>query len=315
MKESKKGFAIALAWPEMYCKQTAAWYDEFTHVLGISKYRYYKVGHAAVTLVDPEGNCHYYDFGRYHAPYSQGRVRAALSDHDLTIRTKAVFSEDGKQILNFKEILEELQRNPACHGEGRLHASYSLIDYAAAHKKVSEMHARHIYPYGPFVWNGTNCARFVNTIIRAGKPKWNKWFYLQFLKPITSTTLTNVHALNKKLVIPYMLEREIFVPTALPEKARLYGILPVPPIPDNLKDKNIHWLSGEGAGSWFLAEFKEKTVFLQRFTANGELEGEAELSLVSAKMPREIDKFKLTYPSALHRLSIEIDGEIFEFHI
>jgi hypothetical protein len=45
------------------------------------------------------------------------------------------------------------------------------------------------------------------------------------------------------------------------------------------------------------------------------LEGEAELNLVSAKMPSETAKFKLTYPSALHRLSIEIDGEIFEFHV
>jgi hypothetical protein len=112
-----------------------------------------------------------------------------------------------------------------------------------------------------------------------------------------------------------MLDKDMFVPTAVPEKSRLYGILPVPPIPDNLKDKNIHWLSGEGAGSWFLPEFKEKTVFLQRFTADGALEGTAELNLVSAKMPIEIDKIKLTYPSALHRLSIEIDGEIFEFHI
>ena len=112
-----------------------------------------------------------------------------------------------------------------------------------------------------------------------------------------------------------MQQKAIFVPTALPEKARLYGILPAPPIPDSLKDKNIHWLSGEGAGSWFLPEFKEKTVFLQRFTADGVLEGAAELRFLGAKMPSETAKFKLTYPSALHRLSIEIDGEIFEFHV
>lgn len=315
MKEKIKGFVIALAWPQMYCKQTAAWYDEITHLLGISKYRFYKAGHAAVTLIDPDGNCFYYDFGRYHAPYSFGRVRGALSDHDLTIHTKAIFTEDGNKISNFREILEELQKNPACHGEGKLHASYSKIDYSAAYTKATEMHTRHIYPYGPFIWNGTNCARFVNTIARAGKPTFRKWFYLRFLKPITSTTLTNVHGLNKKLVLPHMQQKAIFVPMALPEKARLYGILPAPPIPDSLKDKNIHWLSGEGAGSWFQPEFREKTVFLQRFTAEGKLEGLAELGLLSGRMPREFDNFKLTYPSALHRLSIEIDGEIIEFHI
>lgn len=107
-----------------------------------------------------------------------------------------------------------------------------------------------------------------------------------------------------------MQEKAIFVPTALPEKARLYGILPAPPIPENLKDKNIHWLSGEGAGSWFLPEFRERTVFLQRFTADGALEGAAELNLVSAKMPSETAKIKLTYPSALHVLSIDNEGEI-----
>jgi len=313
--QNRKGFAIALAWPEMYCKQTAAWYDEITHLLGISRYRFYKVGHAALTLVDPDGNCHYYDFGRYHAPYSYGRVRGALSDHDLIIRTKAIFSENGNEILNFKEILEELQRNPACHGEGKLHASYAKIDYSAANKKVTEMHSRHIYPYGPFIWNGTNCARFVNTIARAGKPTFRKWFHLRFLKPITSTTLTNVHALNKKLVLPHMHESLPFVPTALPDKSRLYGILPVPSIPENLKDKNIHWLSGEGAGSWFLPEFRENSVFLQRFTADGKLEGAAELGIIRGKMPDSIENFKLIYPSALHRLCIEVEGEICEFRI
>jgi hypothetical protein len=136
---------------------------------------------------------------------------------------------------------------------------------------------------------------------------------MRFLKPITSTTLTNVNALNKKLVIPHMLDREIFVPKALPEKARLYGILPVPPIPDNLKDENIHWLSGEGAGSWFLPEFKEKTVFLQRFTATGELEGEAELSHITGALISENEPYKVVYPSALHKLSLEQNGEIIVF--
>ncbi len=105
MKE--KGFAIALAWPEMYCKQTGAWYDDLSYWLGISKNRFYKVGHAAVVLVDPSGKCHYYDFGRYHAPYGYGRVRSAEADHDLRVNTLAQISKCSKKILNFNDLSDK----------------------------------------------------------------------------------------------------------------------------------------------------------------------------------------------------------------
>ena len=309
MKNNEKGFAIALAWPEMYCKQTAAWYDSLTHLLGISKNHYYKVGHAALVLVDSKGNCHYFDFGRYHAPYQWGRVRSAEADHDLIIKTKAVFSDDGTQILNFREILEELQNNPACHGEGKLHASFCSIDYSAAAAKAREMHERHIWPYGPFIWNGTNCSRFVNTVIRAGKPDLKKWLYLRFLKPITPTTLNNVHALNKKEVLPHMLAKAPFYPAQKPPRERLYGIIPMPEKPAHLQDSILLWLSGEGAGSWFQPEFKENTVLLKRFTATGELEGETELKLLEGEMPKSDQEIKITYPSALHLLNLEVNGK------
>ncbi len=45
------GFAIALAWPQTYCKQPGAWYDPITLLLGINKNNYYKVGHAALVLI------------------------------------------------------------------------------------------------------------------------------------------------------------------------------------------------------------------------------------------------------------------------
>ena len=48
------GFAIALAWPETLCKQAGAWYDYLLYYAGINRKGYYKVGHAAVVLVDDE---------------------------------------------------------------------------------------------------------------------------------------------------------------------------------------------------------------------------------------------------------------------
>ena len=121
------GFAIAIAWPETYCKQPGYWYDRFTNLLGFSDNHYYKVGHAALVLINSETKkCHYFDFGRYITPFQHGRVRSEITEHGLKVNTLAQISKDGQRIENFNEILRELQLNHECHGEGALHASYSF---------------------------------------------------------------------------------------------------------------------------------------------------------------------------------------------
>lgn len=71
------GFAIAIAWPETFCKQAGSWYDPLFALIGISHNHYYRVGHAAVVLVNGyNGSLYYYDFGRYHSPLGHGRVRS-----------------------------------------------------------------------------------------------------------------------------------------------------------------------------------------------------------------------------------------------
>jgi len=81
-----KDIAIILAWPETICKQTNAWYDGLMNKLKISKNGYYKVGHAAIVLVNSKkGEAHYFDFGRYHSPKGQGRVRDISTDYDLWV--------------------------------------------------------------------------------------------------------------------------------------------------------------------------------------------------------------------------------------
>ena len=129
-KSQYSGFAIALAWPDKYCKRAGSWYDLVTDIIGISKNHHYKVGHAALLLVNKkDGKCHYFDFGRYHAPYKHGRVRNAVTDNGLNVRTEAKISHDGCMIENFKEIITELQYNSECHGEGKIFASYCMIDF------------------------------------------------------------------------------------------------------------------------------------------------------------------------------------------
>ncbi len=189
------GIAIALAWPETLCKQAGSWYDTPLKWLGINKNYYYKVGHAAVVLIESEtGDCHYFDFGRYHSPFQQGRVRSSSSDHDLEIKSKGVIVNNC--LTNFKEILLEVSNNESCHGNGHLHASYCFINFNSAYIKAIEMQKQSPIRYGPFLPMGTNCSRFVNTVILSGKPNIINRLLLVSPKTLSPTPISNVKALQ-----------------------------------------------------------------------------------------------------------------------
>lgn len=231
------GFSIAIAWPETYCKQSGAWYDGFINRLGISKHHYYKVGHAALVLVDDiSGRCHYFDFGRYHTPFQHGRVRSELTDDGLKMKVRAKISDDKKHILNFEEILTELQNNSECHGEGAIHASYGRVNFEKALAKAEEMQQQSPIKYGPFRYGGSNCSRFVNSVIRSGKPDMKALFKLNFMVPLTPTPMNNVNSFNHRTVLPKMLPFAGFQPKPVVNKSVLKGTLPEP--------KRPHWLPG-----------------------------------------------------------------------
>ncbi|WP_459469876.1 hypothetical protein [Aquirufa beregesia] len=189
------GFAISLAWPETLCKKTGAWYDYLMHILGISKNNYYRVGHAAVILIhEKNGDCHYFDFGRYHAPNGHGRVRNKGTDFDLEIPIRAKI-EDGT-IRNLREIFQYVEKNKSCHGTGNLIGSYCPIDFKKAYIKAISMQQKGAIEYGPFIWNGTNCSRFVRTVILFGKPSFRFWYRLFIPLTFTPTPAWNVVALK-----------------------------------------------------------------------------------------------------------------------
>lgn len=196
----KTGIAIALAWPETLCKQPGSWYDKPLLLLGINKNHYYKVGHAAVVLVSyADNSCHYFDFGRYHAPFQHGRVRSAVTDHDLRIFTKANIS-NGK-LLNFTDILFELFQNESCHGNGSLHASYCEVNFENSMNTANKLQAMSPIRYGPFLPKGTNCSRFVNSVILSGKPKLVHRILLFSPKTLSPTPMSNVSSLNHYQII------------------------------------------------------------------------------------------------------------------
>lgn len=165
-----QGFAIILSWPETKCRKAGGWYDGLMEILSISKNGYYKVGHSAVVLVNPNsGTCKYFDFGRYISPNGYGRVRDSESDQELIIGTKLKINSSGKP-NNLEDLLLEIASNPGCHGEGKLNYALKKVNYDKALNYAKSIQQKGYLKYGPFVVRGTNCARFVRNTIAAGLP-------------------------------------------------------------------------------------------------------------------------------------------------
>jgi hypothetical protein len=199
--DSNTGFVVALAWPDARIKQSGAWYDDILGLMGFRPGYMYKVGHAAAVLVKPvNGECFYYDFGRYHTPFGYARVRCAETDHELAIKTRARFSEDGKTILNFREILEEINANKAFNGLGVLYGAWARADFEKARKEAVALQNKSLLSYGPFIWFGSNCSRFVHRVIRRALPfPFRLWY--SFTIPLTPTTMTNVVRLGDPVAV------------------------------------------------------------------------------------------------------------------
>lgn len=188
------GYAISIAWPETKCKQTGAWYDLPMKWIGFNRSGYYKVGHAAIILVDMnKSKCHYFDFGRYHSPAGMGRIRSSKTDHELFIFTKPIF-DSKNHLLNIAEILLEISKNKSSHGTGKLIASISKINFPDAHHHVMTMINKTFIPYGPFVHKGTNCSRFVNSVLLNGKVSFIRKSLLYFPIMLTPTPMWNIRA-------------------------------------------------------------------------------------------------------------------------
>lgn len=161
----QNSLAIALAWPDTFCKQTGAWYDQPAKLFGISKNHYYKVGHSAMVLIEPQNKkCLYFDFGRYHAPFGHGRVRDEFTDHELKISTKADLT-DNLSLKNYQEIIDEIQNNKACHGDGQLYAGVIEINFKKACQAAKSYQKQGVIEYGPFDIKGSNCSRFVRSVL------------------------------------------------------------------------------------------------------------------------------------------------------
>jgi len=304
------GFAIALAWPQTWCKRPNAWYDSLMLKLGISVNHYYRAGHAALVLVEKSsGDCHYFDFGRYHSPFGYGRARSATTDHDLEVPIKASISEDAKSLINLVEILKFLHQNQACHGNGDLFGSYTEVDFQKAHSKALQMQNESPIAYGPFQYKGSNCSRFVQSVILAGRPALPQALRMKYSVPTTPTPMSNVNALPHKTRISNPQPWSIFYPARRPEKWELAGTLPPFRLNGNIPE-NAKWLSGEGAGSWFHIEKRDDANFLvSRYSPEGAVECNSVFINTSGYDFDPLLPFEVGYMSHCAQVTIVQEGQ------
>ena len=145
--------------------------------------------------------CKYFDFGRYHTPLGNGRVRSVTTDFDLGIKTKAVFVNG--ELLNLTSILNELQKNQSTNGTGAIHASLIRIDVSKTEAYINRLQEEDWIPYGPFVSTGTNCSRFVCDALLKGNPKVLNKLALLFPATLTPTPMWNLMATFNPIVKHY----------------------------------------------------------------------------------------------------------------
>jgi hypothetical protein len=303
-RKGPKDLAIVLAWPQTWCKQPGSWYDNFMEYFGVSKGHYYEVGHAAVVLIEGKtGRCHYFDFGRYHAPYQFGRVRGELTDPELEIRQPVKFDKKG-EIANLQYILEELSKREACHGQGKLFASVCQINFRKAYQKALEMQESSPLPYGPFAIKGSNCSRFVNEVVKAGQPGIGIYLKLNFPKSFTPTPLGNVKSAGKVITVG----KDDF--QSPPKCNLLHQVLEAPQryaaIPSSAK-----WLAGEGAGSWYDIKPVGSFFHCRRFDEKGRIEFSSVFEIEGNGFIDFQYDYVFGYPSHFQKITLIQKNKIF----
>ncbi len=313
IRKKYTGIAIALAWPQTWCKRPGAWYDNLMLLLGFSKNHYYKAGHAALVLIEKSnGQCHYFDFGRYHSPFGCGRARSAITDTELKMDIKATLSKDGKSLKNLSSILEYLHQKKACHGNGDLYGSYSEIDFQKAYSKALALQEQSPIAYGPFLYGGSNCSRFVQSVLMAGNPPAINRFRLRFLVPLTPTPLSNVYAFTGAVRISAAQTWPFFYPVRKLSQNELKTTKPAPVRVVSIPE-TAQWLSGEGAGSWFyLEKATGNCIRVVRYDEEGVMECDA-IFKVSDNQQFDIETgYKITYNSDCLIVTIHQNGLVIQ---
>lgn len=293
----KNSFIIPLAWPDSLVNSSYKSMDPIWKMVRISKHSYYKVGHAAMLLINGDtGEVQYFDFGRYIAPDGYGRIRGVETDPELKFGVKALC--EGNQILNFNEILHYVDNNKHTHGEGALYAGiYPGVNFEEVLRIIHQMQSKTLHRYGPFVINGTNCSRFVaQTIAKIVDAKDRyRFLYPWYLTPsplgniyncpskemyVVKDSRVSIIKVDKPAIRFNILREKVFFTKndILLDNVDLENRTKFNPKsrPLNISSK-AQWLGGTGAGAWHEVLMEtEIGLIIKRVQSNGFVDFESE---------------------------------------
>ena len=259
------GFIVILAFPDTIVRvANGEFSSKIWPLLGVGGKNTVRAGHAALLLVSKKTNqIQYFDFGRYITSDTFGRVRSAETDYELDFPFEA--KHYGNSILNVKEILLWLEKHPEkTHGDGRMIATVnSEIDFEMAINYIHKLQNQIEVPYGAFIKNGSNCARFVADTLIASTS--NKAVQKQLNKTyrITPSPITNVlRGKSDKTEVFEVFQQKINVYTntciakehwecffkKISQEINDVGTIKPSEI---VISETAQWLGGIGSGAWF----------------------------------------------------------------
>ena len=314
---------IVLAYPEEIVRTTPSFYSDLLPYIGMGIPGRIRAGHACMVLVkEGSDTFEYYDFGRYITPENYSRARSASTDPETTIDIKARW--DGKHLTNLPELLQWLYDHPEkTRGVGDLYASMSeKVNYERVKEYVQIMQSKGIMKYGPFVEEGSNCARFVTDAMYHGilDKKLHRKVRNQYL--LTPSGLGNVGAANSDshhFVVSEdslyrsdknldQLQRSIIFDfgEGYGEYTTQGGLTP----PKNITPrKGWQWLAGIGSGAWFsIKATANKHIYaISHINAKGLCEYN---TFYESPIALDLSKnFEITYPSNFKHVSLAIEGK------
>lgn len=317
----KTGVIVNISWPDTKVRSTSAWYDYITTWMGYCVDGFYKVGHAALLLIDYRtGDVKYFDFGRYHTPEDYGRVRDSETDPEMKMEIKAIIGDKGK-VENIADILLELDKNKSSHGDGKLVASINEnIDFDRAITTAKMVRDNGATPYGPFQFFGTNCSRFVATVYKAGVCTFWRRFkinlsYLYFHTP--TSNIISTHVYNNVYVVDngqWANEEDMW--------KVFHNTLSVPRVKSDTtsKDKehksipdNAFCLKGRGGNTYYTLEKTNKShlFHVKRYSEYGDLEIDANYQIKTIGFDFK-KPFQFTYISNGISIRLKQGNQVFE---
>lgn len=288
--------AIPIAWPDQTARGDELWMA-ILKKLGVVKNLNFKVGHAAIVLIERKtGNLRYFDFGRYISPRGFGRARSSMFDPRLELETKAKFNEDNS-LQNFEEILKELQiKECATHGGGRLLCSICRgISFYKAVEFAEELVEKGPILYGALAPNNNSCSRYVAQILvnslQKSDKRINKILFPESLKASPTSNVVNANEENEVYCFKdSKLEKwkmgrwdslkfqiNLLHPNFFKSKSHqlpddlFLGFIDEPNRPKNLPE-NAQWLGGLGEGCWFSIDCFNEETEITRYNHQGEID-------------------------------------------